>query len=62
MVIIIWKGSSLQQHSRREASPQKVIVTQANSTVTNESQAPQVNPSTVSLVHIILQSRRSHKP
>ncbi|CAH3179714.1 unnamed protein product, partial [Porites evermanni] len=39
-------SSSLQQHSRRKASPQKVIVTQANSTVTNGSQAPQVNPST----------------
>ncbi|XP_073240019.1 DOMON domain-containing protein FRRS1L-like [Porites lutea] len=42
-------SSSLQQHSRRKASPQKVIVTQANSTVTNGSQAPQVNPSTICL-------------
>lgn len=38
-------GSSLVQHTKREASPVKVRVTQANSTVTDGSQ---VNPSTVS--------------
>ena len=38
-------GSILEQHLRRDASPVKVRVTQANSTVTNGSQ---VNPSTVS--------------
>ena len=38
-------GSSLRQHLRRDASPVKVRITQANSTVTNGSQ---VNPSTVS--------------
>ena len=38
-------GSVLRQHLRRDASPVKVRVTQANSTVTNGSQ---VNPSTVS--------------
>lgn len=38
-------GSSLEQHIKREASPAKVRVTQANSTVTDGSQ---VNPSTVS--------------
>lgn len=36
-------GSVLRQHLRRDASPVKVRVTQANSTVTNGSQ---VNPST----------------
>ena len=52
MAIIIWTGSSLILHIRREASPEKVMVTQSNSTVNNGPHIRQVNPSTVSWVEL----------
>ena len=52
MAINIWTGSSLILHIRREASPEKVMVTQSNSTVTNGPHIRQVNPSTVSWVEL----------